>query len=620
MVVFYSIRQLLRTPVKTIFFFVLLAGTIAFFALGYNLWTMTAQNIDQINRSFTTIGTVEQKPMSLQTGAMWNAYTKRYTYSNYPTYGSQIPLSALDFKGANYILGPEKRPYYVAYDPSYIISDTPNLDEASFDIHTLIVEIEPVADCIPSEPVPVRVKNVLLGRLGYYMDEIWFCDTLNDKPEPMYAGKTYIMCLQDDYFYFKSSGNDKSVYMPGGTVDTTQSKKNGERIPSTVKSAAAWDEVTDNFFDTPRGKQWQAFIDSFPKLKHSIPVVPTNGTKLLMEFYTGDTRIIEGRDISAGEYQNGEKVCLVQDFFAKNNGLKVGDSIPLPLLYANYRYPSTLDFGPKGEPGLSYSLVNAKGEAYPVFENSIYRIVGIYNTQPTGLSQNYQLGGNAVVIPFASLKNSDDDNIVTAGPMMGYSTSFQIPNGQIEQYMAAWQAQNIAGLDIKFYDKGYTQIKAGLDSMMNVAIILFTVGAATTLFVLILFCHLFVTKQRKRTAIERSLGMSKKQCAASLLVGMLIIVVAACAAAGVASYHLTSSTMQQVNAASSQNSFDTLYSDWAANADAANTSSITVSTEGAGWGALAGAVFIPVALLIAWGNIRGNLKQEPLRMLSEKER
>lgn len=435
----------------------------------------------------------------------------------------------------------------------------------------------------------------------------------------MYADKTYIMCLQDDWLNFLAGG-DKTVYMPAMGINSAQFRKDGSSIPDTLTSASEWYEVTDNFFDTPIGRRWQILIDSTPKQKHFIPVIPTNSTKLLMTFYNGDAKITEGRDISSAEYQTGEKVCLVKDYFAKNNKLKVGDSLHLPLLYADYRRASSASF-PENYSGAGIAgVINAKGEAYSVFEDSSYKIVGIYDSQPSGLAQNFQLGENAVVIPSASVKNSDENNIVYAGPMREYSTSFQIPNGQIDKFMAAWQAQNISGLDIKFYDKGYTKIRAGLDSMMNIAIILFAVGAATTLFVLILFCHLFITKQRKRTAIERSLGMSKRQCMASLLAGLMIIVVLSCAAAGVAGSNLTAYAVQHVNVESSQSSFNTMFSDWVNGTDADSTASITVSADDAGWWAFAGAAFIPLALLIAWINIRGNLKQEPLKLLGEKER
>jgi hypothetical protein len=612
MAVLNSIRQLLRTPAKTLFFFLLLICTIAFFVLGYSLWRIAESNIDKINRSFTTIGTVQQKPTSLATGSTWNAYTKSYSYHSGPVYGSPIPISVLDFPGANYIQKPEKRPVFYAYDPSYVIDEYAGF-EMGFNAYNLILEMQPVADCVPSEPVLVRVKKVLWGSLTGSLGEIWFCDSGNDKPEPLYANKTYIVSLTTDLLYDISVGFDKTVYAPSRGIAGYQFTKDGKPVRDGDTITTSWDEVTDNFFETPRGKRWQALVESFARQKHMITVVPTNGTKLVMPFFEGNARINEGRDISAEEYRSGDKVCLISRYFARNNGLAVGDSMGLPLYYADY-------YSSPAYMWLPISLINARGESYSAFEDGAYRIIGIYDAVPMSSMSDYNLGENTVVIPMASVRHSDEDNIVAMGPMMGYSTSFQIPNGQIDQYMAAWNARGIADLDIRFYDKGYTKIMAGLETMRNTAVVLFAVGAVTTLFVLILFCHLFIAKQRKRTAIERSLGMSKRLCAASMLAGLLLVVLAAYAVGSAAGYGLAGLTAAGMDFSRGRAAFDTAFSDWANSSDANAISDVAVSTEGAARGALAAAAVIPAALLIATLNIRGNLKSEPLKMLGEKER
>ncbi len=612
MVVRNSIRQLLRTPVKTLFFLLLLACTAAFFMLGYNLWNIANRNIDKINQSYTTIGTVQQKSTSLGTNAMWNAYKKSYTYSTYSTYGSPIPISTLDFKGANYIQKPEKRPIYYAYDPSYVIDGYAGF-ELGFNAYNLILMMQPVADCVPNQPVLVKVKKVLWGSLTESVDKIWFCDSTNEKAKPLFADKTYIVSLQTDMYYAISEGFDKTVYAPAMSIQGAQYHKDGTALKNIEEITTPWDEVTDHFFDSQRGKQWQTLIDSFARLKHTITVVPTNSTKLLMTFFTGDSRVLDGRDISADEYKNGDKVCLLSSYFAKNNHLSVGDKLRLPLYYADYHYSPSYMWTPA-------SLINAKGESYSAFEDSVYTVVGTYNAAPQSSMNTYDLGQNTVVIPFASVKNSDEDNIVAAGPMMAYSTSFQIPNGQIKQFMAAWQKLGNNGLDIQFYDKGYTKIMAGLDNMRSTAMILFAVGAVTTLFVVILFCHLFITKQRKRTAIERSLGMSTRRCAASMLVGMLLIVVAAYAMGLAASAGATTLAVNVMNG-NGHGPYDTAFSDWVNSVDAKASEGQSITADGGiAGGALAGAAVIPMVLLIALVDIRGNLKSEPLKLLGEKER
>jgi putative ABC transport system permease protein len=621
MVVWNSIRQLLRTPVKTFFFFLLLICTVTFFMLGYNLWSIAARNMAEIERSFTTIGTVEQKAKSLEKGASWDAGTKSYTYHTFPRYAGQIPISVLDFKGANYIQKPEKRPYYVAYHTGYVLGSNPNSEVAN-DIYHLIVEMQPLEDCETGDPVRMRITKLLRGNLGY-IKEIWFCNHYDEKPYKLYADKTYIAAIQFSPLHagFEGTGGfGENEYIPAGDIRSTQSTKDGKRINDTMPEDLPWDEVTPNFYETPRGKRWVELMKSLDRGKHTIPVVPTNGTKLLMAFYDGGARIVEGRDISPAEYQNGEKVCLIQKDFAENNKLTIGDTLPLPLYYADYRLPSSTAFTPGIGGGFPFISLNAKGESYPAFEDSTYKVVGIYSTRPVSAVSGYEMGNNAVVIPSLSVKNSDANNIIWAGPMMGYSTSFQIPNGQIAQYTVAWEALGIRDLDIRFYDKGYTKIKAGLDDMISMAILLFTIGAVTTLFVIALFCHLFIAKQRKRTAIERSLGMGKARCTVSLLTGMMIIVVAAYIAGIAASTALTGYAVKEVNAAQKNEAFDTTFSDWVNSADTDMPAGITSPAEGAADVALMGTAVIPAALVIALLFIRGNLKAEPLRLLGEKEK
>jgi hypothetical protein len=69
---------------------------------------------------------------------------------------------------------------------------------------------------------------------------------------------------------------------------------------------------------------------------------------------------------------------------AQRNKLKVGDTVELPLYLADYRYePSKAFMSGNGMADggsiISYTLLNAKQEPYPVFERNTYKIVGIYN-------------------------------------------------------------------------------------------------------------------------------------------------------------------------------------------------------------------------------------------------
>ena len=611
MIIRNGLRQLMRTPVKTLAFLVLLSLAVTFFMLGFQLWAGARDNIARIDKAYMTIGTVEQKGTSVMTGAQWDADTKEYRYYSFSDYDGMIPVSVLDFEGADYIVKPEKRPCYGAYVPGFVMSTDPHW-ESNYETSFLIAELQPLEDCETGEPICMKVKKKLCGDWKDYVDEIWLSDRWNDTTIKFYADKTYIMSLWQDYTPFEQG----YLFMPEYGVCTSQQDKNGEPITDPVTKMDSWedrwDEVTEGFYESPRGKAWLNVIESTQWRKFTIPVLPTQSTKLLMPFYKGDAWIIEGRDISREEYDSGEKVCLVEKDFAANNNLTVGGGFHLPMYVADYLWP----------PGSisANNLLNAKGEIYPVFEDSTYRIVGIYDVLKASFSEttDYDMAQNAVVIPSASVKNSDENNIAAMGPMKGYTTSFQIPNGSIDEFMAAWKKQGIDTLDINFYDKGYTKIKAGLDDMMSTASVLLVAGGGITLLILILFCHLFIAKQRKRTAIERSLGMSRRGCIASLLTGILVIVIPACVIGSAISFWLTGYAAEQVTAAHSEQAYDTTYSDWVS-ADT-ETEAFTVSMDNSLNNAFVGLWVIPAALGIALVNIRGNLKSEPLKLLGEKER
>ncbi|HOQ76703.1 MAG TPA: hypothetical protein PK369_09075 [Thermoclostridium sp.] len=613
MVVSNSIRQLMRTPVKTFFFFGLLALAVAFFLLGYNLWFIAVNNIGLIEKNFITIGTVEQKPIAMGFGPETYEYSTWYgdisSIESYIEYGETYPASVLDFEGAGYIIKPERRPVYIASHPDYVV-DIKDEDEKRFDLFFQVIEFEPLEDGITTNPIPVKVKRVLSGTI-VGDDEIVLSHVEYDTPWQLHKGKTYIACLLPGPLI---EDNNEFTYMPYIITRSSQYTKDGERIPEDLPVSEPWDEVTDDFYETPRGKRWLAVIEGIERMRHAIPVVPVDSTKLLVAFHSGNARIVEGRDISAEEYESGEKVCLIDKTFAVYNRLNVGGELRLPLYYADY-YNSSSRLFSNTIPYIYDQLVNARGEGYSAFEDSVYRIVGIFDSPRTSRLSDYQMGFNSVVIPKKSVKNSDENNIISTGRMKGFNTSFQIPNGHIPEFLSKWEALGITDLKIVFYDNGYSRVKDGLEAMKKTAVILFAVGIAATLLVVTLFCHLFISKQKKRTAIERSLGMNKRLCALSLLAGLMLVVIAAYIFGSLAGYLLTDIIARQ-RPLDSNESFDISYSNWRPTAD--TYVKMSVSMEGIWRGALISASVIPATLLYALVSITMNLRHEPLQLLGEK--
>ncbi len=598
-----SIRQLMRTPLKTILFLLLIMAAGMFLTLGGSLWIMNNRNIDFYKKSFVTIGTAEQKATSIAQIEAWDYSNKEYMIIPRAVYGELIPPSVLDFDGAGYIKKPEKRTYYGSYSPEY------KFNKGTFS--SSVIEITPLEDGIPNKPVEVEITKVLYGKSVKKGQTIEICDETLVNPKPIYKGKTYVLSIVK--ILLREGDGWEEQYCPVSVIVSRQYNPDGTLVPSELKDDTLYYEVTDGFYEEAIGKRFIEYAKSLEQFEHAIPVTGTNATILMMPFYNKDAFICQGRDITEEEYKTGEKVCLLPRKFAADNNLKVGDTVRLQLYYADYRYAANEFFDIS-----IYAELNVKGEAYPVFEDSYYTIRGIYDTAYGSNNDNFGLAKNEVIIPALSIENSDSSNILAFGPMKSNTTSFQIPNGSIEEFMKEWGKLGYEQLEIKFYDRGYTKLKAGMDDMKNMSMALIAVGFVVVISILLFFSHLFITKQVKRTAIERSLGMRKRECMVSLLTGILVILILGSVMGSMLGGAL-SLKLSRNNVAKSY--YNTMYSNGTAD------TSIDTNTrdQGKDIPAIILISSLSICLIVLFGvgisvyKINRNLKYEPMELLSRQK-
>lgn len=609
MIIKNSIRQLRRMKGRTCLFLLLLLLASGLFSLGRGFQVINRRNMEAYEDSFMTIGTVEQKADTVQEILDWDAGIKDYRIYSRSAYDSYVPLSVLDFEGAEYLSGPEKRVFYGAYNPEYVMYEG-GLSS------TIIVEATPLEDVVPDHPVKLKLTRVLMGPSDLWEGlSIIFCNHYDPDPDMLYAGKTYIMSLQNrpGHENEKQFSEDyKMEYAPWPVLQSDQVGPEGESLKDEVEDGEFYDEVTEGFYETRRGKRWMELLGTWDYTNHIFPVTGTDNIHLIMAFYNGDAWISSGREFTEEEYENGEKVCLIGEKFARANGLETGDSIRLPLLYANHWFSAGRQFGNSGL-GVT-PLLNTKGECYPVFEDSRYTIVGMYSGN-TGFRDAYMLGHNEILIPSRSVKNSDADNIVAWGPMLGSTTSFQIKNGTIKDYLEKWNRQGIDNVEITFYDGGYTQLEAGMENMKQISRILVVMGLVLIFMVLLYFTWLFIIRQGERTAVERCLGLSKRKCFLSLFTGIFLLT--ACgSAAGCAAGNLLS--RQIAGGIGPASYYDTSYSNGTVSRTEAEQ---TDADDGFPvWDTVWNAAGILLAgSLISGAGIWLNLRAEPMDMLGRRE-
>lgn len=623
-----SIRQLWRTPVKAVLFFLMIGGAAFLLTMGANLFYVSSKTREAAEGAFSTIGTVEQKVSSTSMEKYWDPVTQDYAYYSNKMYDAPISDEVLDLEGIPYVHKPKQRPFYGAFKEGYVVRDTHSeVDESWLGIggDSVIVEVEPFEDCVPDHPVKLHFKKTLYGKITDRMlNRIWFWDYTNPEPQPLYAGKTYIMALFNNVSLEYQGVLDKdkypdvsAVWTPWIDIKGYQYTKEGIEIDDSQHENQFYSEVTDGFYETAEGKRWLNMIEGFRIADYSIPVIPTDATNLLMYFYNQDAGIVEGRDITDEEYREGKRVCLVQEEFAASNHLEIGDKLELPLYYADYSASASFSYPMWSTQTAATKLINAEGELYVPFWDEEYEVAGIYKVYAgTDTYTGHEAAKNGVIIPAESVTESDEDNILGHGPMKDYNTVFQLENGKIDAFWDIWNKEGSSQLKITFYDKGYSALEQSFQNTRKMSAILLSAGIGTTILILLFFCHMFIAKQKLRTAVERSLGMTKKQCRTSLLSGMLVTAAIGCVVGAGAGSLLTGTVARSLEKSTT---YSSLYSTGKAVIEEI-ASSPEVLTGGLARFAIpvaATAAVLAMAWLTAYIMVSGNLREEPMELLAK---
>lgn len=541
----YSLKQMLRTRLKTCLFFLLLAGSACLLSLGIYLWDMNRQSIEGFEDVFTTIGIVQQKQHDLGLRRVWNENAEKYLYIQDYEYGKIIKDGELAFEGAEYVIEPRQRPYFGA-DMEYM-ENFPSFD-GKMEEYYFTVEFVPLEDYDGTEPVKIQIVKS-------YAQSYQEGDVLSFfHYEDLYLeqGKRYIASLQ---YSPDINGDHEADYCLHSGLYASQYDKIGNKLHGKYENVLI-SEVTDGFYETEIGKCWLEQGEAIQKYQDILPVTPVDDVQMIMAFYEQRAYIKEGRTISSQEYEEGANVCLVPGYLATQLHLQVGDLLRLPLLYASYGETAATNFG-NSVGGFGFIPLNADGKMYEVFDDQTYEVVGIYDitSNPAG---DFALAPIEVFIPYNTVKGSWENNIVSYGPMQAANTTFQIENGTIEEFLKLWNEQEFSKeLEITFYDKGYSEFERGIESRKMMSNIFLISGLLLATTIIIFFCNLFIMGQKQRISIERVLGQTRRECCMSVLTGLLLVAFTGIALGSFTGLLLTKYVLEQLE---STVFYDTLYS------------------------------------------------------------
>lgn len=600
-----SLKQILRMPIQSAFMAVLIMIVTAMLVIGGNLWKTSTDISDAYEDTFVTIGTVEQKPSSVGESLLWDAKQKDYILGKYAKFERIMTEEDLKFPEIDYIVGPEKRSYYGSYAPEYRYVRELEYEEYAGYNNYFIVEFSPYEDCVPDEGVLIHITKVLGdNEMSKYMENlaVWFCDHNNRYPMELKSDVTYITALDSGRFvhgkHWEARNSQPTTEYWPRSINTSLYTGDGKRIEDPIGSEAIY-EVTDGFYETEVGQRFLSMAARQDILIQTQPVTGTNSTVLLLPFYNGNAYICEGRDISDEEYGQGAAVCLVPRTFANNNDLSVGDKVMTRFFFTNSS--GTADYS------YAFNIMDENGQILQPFEEKEYAIVGIYEVLPNTSG----IGEDELIVPMGSIQNRTE-NIIAFSPMSSSTTSFRIGNGTIEQFIEVSSKYDTDDLLFTFYDMGYSTLQSGIRNMRNMSAIFLIMGTIAAVILMLQISHIYVTKQKKRLAIERLLGMTRQQCIRAALVGILVLLltgtVPGMAAGFVLSNHINMSDMDREY-------YDTTYSNVGI-ADAENA----INTEDVYQNTIVIALTMGAAVLVmgigisAW-KVRSVMKEEPMYLI-----
>lgn len=589
-------KQLFRRPVRVALFFFLMTAASMLLIFGAAMYLQNAIRLQKLDEVFITVGTVEQPLLSTEyVNVGGECVSSGYTVQNY---GELVSPQELEFPGADYVIPPEQRPFYLAHLPESTVAIQPN--------YSSILEFKALESSQTGGKAKVVITKVLLdGQVKaeeeYYDyakteplkvgEEITVCQHELEGALSIEAGKTYIGCLEkkappldldflpdfttmspeevlawQEHFQNQAGWQEPNLeFSPAAGPFTTQCDPSGKKLSTSYYPAGLngtayrLEEVTEGFYEEGgHGQDWLALQKQMEISHQMYPVLAVIDPGLVPSFQESNVHV-RGRMITEEEYASGAKVCMVSRTFAQKNLLGVGDKIKLPLLCAMYGYQPDTEYyyvhnredpcGTWFKLPETCSLLNAQGELYKPFWEEEYEIVGVFNVRFPKKDLPFN---NMLIIPKSSVGASDENNIAYFGPMNENMTSFQLPSGSLEDFQKGLQkyVPQASQLTIKYNDMGYASAAESLRSIEKTSLLLLIAGLLASAAVVALLLFFFVVREKKRTAIERSLGLSKRRCRVSLLSGLLLLTLFATALGSACAGVLISKTetLQQMEA------------------------------------------------------------------------
>lgn len=582
------LKQTRRSTKRLALQLVLLYAVTAFFVIALNLYANSMRNLQTVENTYTTIATMEIYGDVNQAGDLVHPgdadCVGRHLLSV-----ENFDLSTLN--NLNFVKNIHLRSRAAAYVPGHIpvkkeVGENPILPSEykslsrSYNVFRFVLDTEvPITYSLRNgwryDPFPVRILEQS-NRLLVYPEQyslflgipmlaeneiLWYADEISRLNQSdvidaitLYPGVEYVMTTrgavhywvkdeetgtyiwqEDEGYYdrflgkhqsYEGVGLDLTRFFYYSTNDLIYKSSSGlsslcvEDKEKSFFSIQRYDDVKDD-------PNWEEYLQAGEYSSSSFTAVLTDDITFVPAWYAGGMSLLEGRMITAEEYENGTKVCMISTKMAYLQGWKLGDKIDLHL----YEYNAYFDGMSDGKvqwnyiPDYSYGIDG-------FFSEGTYEIVGIFGQTDLGniddtAEEVFYNPWNVIYIPANAAPNAP------AGPIQPSLITIELKNGSIPAFQKAVEKLGLTEqksgeyqLKFSYFDQGYGKIKPGLDEMNRNAKLLLGLSSVLLVVTMVLMAFLFSRQHKHSAGILRLLGGSKGQAFTAILTCAAVVVAA----------------------------------------------------------------------------------------------
>jgi cell division protein FtsX len=333
-----SLKQIIRTPVRTGLFVLFLAAVTAFLCFGLYMWVSVNESLDQAAGAFITVGIIEySQPQSsilslTDSEAIINSpYVEHFDHREWlAVYGEGLKPTT---------------PSYSSHGGGIMVFEP--LEETS------------------GKSAPINVLEVLVSGTRWSNK----LSRINNPGCSLEPGKQYIAAGWYD--------EETDEFQPAGML------KFG---PIAEIPAGNLEE-----FLVGSGRPWARLLETFKRSSDALTVLTTNDIDTIYAFHQGDAVLAKGRSFTQEEYEQRARVCLISVTFADSNNLQLGDRIDLSFY-------ESFGIGWRNDTGVLADF----GCFSESFAQESYEIIGMYTLPMVTRADWYQIDKDTIIMPLDS--------------------------------------------------------------------------------------------------------------------------------------------------------------------------------------------------------------------------